>query len=47
MNAKSWNKNVLNFCPGINKGKKIDFEKIKKIIEIDLKEEKKIIKYND
>tara|TARA_B100000029_G_scaffold482132_1_gene531825 strand:+ start:155 stop:595 length:441 start_codon:yes stop_codon:yes gene_type:complete len=44
MNAKSWNENVVNFCPGIGKGNIVNFEKIKKIIELDLKEEKKIVK---
>ena len=44
MNAKSWNENVVNFCPGIGKGNIVNFEKIKKIIAIDKKEERKIAK---
>ena len=37
MNSKKWNKEVLNFCPGIGKGKIISKEKIDKLIKIDKK----------
>ena len=32
MNSKSWKKDVLNYCPGIGKGKFYNSEKIKKIL---------------
>ena len=37
MKSKTWNKDVLNFCPGIGKGKLFNKEKIEKIIEEDKK----------
>ena len=43
MNAKEWNNNIINFCPGIGKGEKIDVPKIKEIINYDIKNEKEII----
>ena len=44
MNTKEWNNNIVNFCPGIGKGKRINYLKIKKIINNDLNNEKEIIK---
>ena len=44
MNAKGWNNSVLNFCPGIGKGKKIKFDYIKKLIKTDIENEKKILR---
>jgi len=43
MQAKKWNHSLKNFCPGIGKGKKINYLKIKKIVEKDKKNEKKTI----
>ena len=43
MNAKSWKKNVVDFCPGINKGKIYSINKINKIIKKDLINNKNII----
>ena len=44
MNIKKWNKELLNFCPGIGKGKIISFSMIQKKIKIDIDNDKKIIK---
>ena len=44
INPKKWNNEIINFCPGIGKGKKISFDKIKKIVEIDIENENNIIK---
>ena len=44
MNTKKWNKEILNFCPGIGKGKLISFSMIQKKINIDIENDKKIIK---
>ena len=43
MQAKKWNHALKNFCPGIGKGKKINYLKIKNIVEKDKKNEKKTI----
>ena len=45
MNSKTWNKEVINFCPGIGKGKIINRKSIEKLLKIDLEDEKLI--YND
>ena len=42
MNAKKWNKEIINFCPGIGKGKIISLLNIQKKIKLDLKNEKQI-----
>ena len=47
MNTKSWNKDVVNFCPGIGKGIIIDFKKIKKKLKIDLNQEKNVARKDD
>ena len=44
MNTKAWNNDVVNFCPGIGKGKVISKEKIEKIIKIDLANDAEIEK---
>tara|TARA_B100001964_G_C13921197_1_gene460286 strand:+ start:235 stop:684 length:450 start_codon:yes stop_codon:yes gene_type:complete len=44
MNVKMWNKDVVNFCPGIGKGKLINKKKIEKFIKIDENNAKKIYK---
>ena len=44
MNTKKWNKELINFCPGIGKGKLISSSMIQKIINKELKNDKKIIK---
>ena len=44
MNAKTWNKEILDFCPGIGKGKIISFAKIEIKINKDLKNESLIEK---
>ena len=43
MNSKSWNQNVVNFCPGIGKGNLISSNTIEKLLKIDLENEKNII----
>ena len=35
MNSKTWNKDIINFCPGIGKGKIFSKKKIDKILKID------------
>ena len=42
MNAKTWNKEIVNFCPGIGKGKILSFSKINSKINNDFKNEKLI-----
>ena len=44
MNAKKWNNEILDFCPGIGKGNLISFSMIQKKIHMDLENDKKIIK---
>ena len=44
MNVKKWNEEVINFCPGIGKGKLISASKIQKQINKDIKNDEKIIK---
>ena len=44
MNVKMWNNNVINFCPGIGKGKLVNKKKIEKLIKIDEKNAKEIYK---
>ena len=44
MNAKKWNTELINFCPGIGKGKLISSSMIQKIINKELKNDKQIIK---
>ena len=41
MNSKSWNNDIVNFCPGVGKGKLISKKNIEKILRIDLEDEKK------
>lgn len=36
MNAKAWNKEVVQFCPGANKGKIISGDEIEKILKTQL-----------
>jgi len=35
MNSKTWNRDIINFCPGIGKGATISKEKIDKLLKID------------
>ena len=44
MNTKKWNKEIKSFCPGIGKGKLVSISKIQKIINMDIENEKQIIK---
>ena len=44
MNTKKWNNQILDYCPGIGKGKLISFSMIQKKINIDIENGKKIIK---
>ena len=44
MEPKSWNTNIVTFCPGIGKGTKINYDKISDIIKKDEINSKKIIK---
>ena len=46
MNAKKWNKEIINFCPGIGKGKIISDSKIQKLIDKDCDNDNEIIKEN-
>ena len=46
MNAKTWNKEIALFCPGIGKGRKYTKESILKILEKDKKNEKLILENN-
>ena len=46
MNTKKWNKELINLCPGIGKGRLINSSMIQKIINRELKNEKQIIKDN-
>lgn len=39
MNAKSWKKDVINFCPGVNKGRLISKEEIEKTLFVQAKSE--------
>ncbi len=44
MNVKMWNDDVVNFCPGIGKGKLLNKKKIEKLLKIDKKNAKEIYK---
>ena len=44
MNAKKWNNDIKNFCPGIGKGKKYSYDQILNKIKKDYKNEINIIK---
>ena len=44
LNAKKWNDEIINFCPGIGKGKKYKAYEILKKMKIDLDNDKRIIK---
>ncbi len=44
MNVKKWNEELINFCPGIGKGKLISASKIQKQINMDIKNDEQIIK---
>ena len=44
MNTKKWNDELLNFCPGIGKGRLISASMIQKKINRELKNDKQIIK---
>ena len=44
MNVKMWNNDVVNFCPGIGKGRLVNKKKIEKLMEIDEKNAKEIYK---
>ena len=44
MNSKIWNKDVVNFCPGIGKGKLINKGKIENVLKIDARNAKEICK---
>jgi len=47
MNVKKWNTDVVNFCPGIGKGKLISKKKIDKLVKIDEKNAKEIYRENN
>ena len=42
MNSKTWNKEIINFCPGIGKGKLIGKDKIYNLLKIDELNAKKL-----
>ena len=44
MNAKTWKKEVLSFCPGVGKGKKVSADEIKKQLALQTQAENEIIK---
>ena len=44
MNTKKWNNEILDFCPGIGKGRLISFSMIQKKKYMDIENDKKIIK---
>lgn len=44
MNAKTWNTEISNFCPGVGKGKLIKKSEIDKKIAYDKKNEKNMLK---
>tara|TARA_B100001123_G_C15301688_1_gene1021251 strand:- start:2232 stop:2591 length:360 start_codon:yes stop_codon:yes gene_type:complete len=44
LNAKRWNNEIINFCPGIGKGKLYSNKEINKIANKDSKNEKLILK---
>ena len=44
MNPKKWNVELIDFCPGIGKGKLISAAMIHKKIKRELKNDKQIIK---
>ena len=44
MNAKTWDNDISINCPGIGKGRKIKYNKIKKFLEEDNKNDKSILK---
>ena len=44
MNIKKWNKEIINFCPGIGKGRLISSSMIQKTINREQKNDKQIIK---
>ena len=44
MNSKTWKNDIVNFCPGIGKGKFFSYDRIKKILNNDRLNDKKIIK---
>ena len=46
LNPKKWNNEIMKFCPGIGKGKKINIKRIIYQINLDIKNEKNIIKKN-
>ena len=43
MNAKIWNEEIFNNCPGIGKGKKVKADIIKKFLKEDYENEKSIL----
>jgi Fe-S-cluster containining protein len=43
MNAKTWNKEISKFCPGVGKGKIITDKQIKKKISLDEKNENEML----
>ena len=43
MNAKTWEKDIAIFCPGINKGRFYSSKNIEKILKKDIKNSKNII----
>ena len=44
MNTKKWNNEIIDFCPGIGKGRLISFSMIQRKIYMDIENDKKIIK---
>ena len=47
MNSKTWNNEVVNFCPGIGKGKILTKNKIEEFLEKDFRNSKEIYKENN
>ena len=47
MNAKTWNKEISKFCPGVGKGKLINKSEINKNVKEDKKNEINMLKEFD
>ena len=43
MNQKIWNKDIVNFCPGVGKGKLMIHKKIEELIKVDIQNDMEII----
>jgi Fe-S-cluster containining protein len=44
MSSKTWNKEIVNFCPGVGKGKLITKNKINSFLQLERNNAKEILK---